>query len=139
MLVVSYPKTAAINAALTHMPFLIWRQYIARGSWSQQVAISSRRGSGCMMMPSLGRSFSSSAPNLKREVSIFAEAPFEESHSSWMRVMYTASAVFTAPRRSSVTSKSIPFFARIITTSAGTCSSCGATKTCRTSRKLVRR
>ena len=72
---------------LVHMPFLIWRQYIARGSWSQQVAISSRRGNGCMIMPSLGRSFSSSAPNLKRDVSIFAEAPFDSSHSSCMRVI----------------------------------------------------
>ena len=76
-----------MSAARIHMPLRIWRQYIARGSWSQQVAISSRRGSGCMIMPSGPSSASSSAPNLKREVSILADYPFELSHSSWMRVM----------------------------------------------------
>ena len=76
MIDLSKPNVEAMSAARIHMPFLIWRQYIARGSWSQHVAISSRRGSGCMIMPSFGSSFSSSAPNLKRDVSIFAEAPF---------------------------------------------------------------
>ena len=72
-------------------------------------------------------------------VSIFADSPLDSSHSSWMRVMYTASADFTASRRLSVTSKSMPRRARIITTSAGTCSSCGATNTWRTLRKSVSR
>ena len=96
----SSPKVVAINAERIHMPLRICRQYIARGSWSQQVAISSRLGSGWRMTPSGLRSASSSAPNLKRYVSILAEAPFDESHSSWMRVMYTASASLTASRRS---------------------------------------
>ncbi len=87
MICFSNPNVIAISADLTHMPLRIWRQYIARGSWSQHVAISSRRGSGCMMMPLGGRSFSSSAPNLKRCVSIRADSPFDWSHSSWMRVM----------------------------------------------------
>ena len=73
---------AAMSAARIHMPFRICRQYIARGSWSQQVAISSRLGSGCSMTPSGFNSASSSAPNLNLDVSIFADAPFDESHSS---------------------------------------------------------
>ena len=87
MIVRSKPNVAAMSAARIHMPLRICRQYIARGSRSQHVAISSRRGSGWRIAPVGLRSFSSSAPNLKRDVSIFADAPFDESHSSWMRVM----------------------------------------------------
>ena len=72
----SNPNVEAISAARIHMPLRICRQYIARGSWSQHVAISSRRGNGCMMQASGPRSFSSYAPNLKRLVSIFALSPF---------------------------------------------------------------
>ena len=83
----SQPNVAAIRAARIHMPLRICRQYIARGSWSTSVAISSRRGSGCIRTASGLQSAISESPILYFEVSMLALSPRCSSHSSWMRVM----------------------------------------------------